>query len=187
MGSLRLVLLAFGMLGVLWKQDRAVRMHAWNQPSRVATMADLAQRTNLLPAWMRPETERSVWDDFENGDSPEMLRVGGREVHLVEPGLTIRCADRILVRGMRVGEEIAPSLVDLTTAPRTASSCSSIGVQRVAIILVNFPRQALPSGRPDPNGRHRRRGYQRRPDAVHPVDLRLTRQLRRFGHDRLPQ
>jgi M6 family metalloprotease-like protein len=72
-------------------------------------------------------------------------RAEGREVHLVEPGLTIRCGDRMRVRGMRVGEEIAASLVDLTTAPRTASACSTIGVQRVAIILLNFPGQSLPS------------------------------------------
>ncbi len=182
MASVRLVLLSLGLLGMLWGQDRAARLRAWNQRSGVATMAELEERANVLREWMRQdpkaamaaamgadaverlrrmrpdaaglleewgewedEAERTVWDDFDNGASREILRVGGQEVHLVEPGLTIRCGDRMRVRGMRLGGEIAASLVELTAAPRQASSCSAIGVQRVAIILLNFPGQALPS------------------------------------------
>jgi len=179
---LRLVLLAMGVLGMLWGQDRAAQLRAWNQRSGVATMVELEARANVLREWMREdpaaamtgamgrdaaerlrrlrpeaaglieewgewedEAERTVWDDFENGNSREILRVGRHEVHLVEPGLSVRCGDRMRIRGMRVGEEIAASLVELRAGPRGASLCSTVGVQRVAIILLNFPGQALPS------------------------------------------
>ena len=150
-----------GVATIAELEQRANLLREWMRQDPAAAMAGAMGRdavdrlrrlrpeaAGLLEEWgeWEGEAERSVWDDFENGESREILRVGGQEVHLVEPGLTIRCGDRMRVRGMRVGEEIAASLVQLTAAPReAASSCSAIGVQRVAIILLDFPGQALPS------------------------------------------
>ncbi len=91
------------------------------------------------------EVERTVWDDFATGESREILRLGEEEVHLENAPLTVACGDRMRVRGLRLGQEVAGRMVALTPAPRQATACTTTGVQRVAIILLHFPGQALPS------------------------------------------
>lgn len=91
------------------------------------------------------EVERSIEENLETGESREILRVGGQEVNLVDAPLTLQCGDRLRVRGVQLGNEVAARLVELTPGPRGASACSNSGEQRVAVILLNFPGQALPA------------------------------------------
>lgn len=91
------------------------------------------------------DVERTVAENFETGESREVLRVGGQEVNLVNPPLTLQCGDRLRVQGVKLGEEVAARLVEWTPGPRGASACSNTGEQRVAVILLNFPGQTLPS------------------------------------------
>jgi hypothetical protein len=91
------------------------------------------------------EVERSVAENLETGEGREILRVGGQEVNLIDPPLTLQCGDRMRVRGVKLGEEVAARLLELTPGPRGVSSCSNTGEQRVAVILLNFPGQTLPS------------------------------------------
>jgi M6 family metalloprotease-like protein len=91
------------------------------------------------------EAERTVAENFETGESREVLRVGGQEVNLVDPPLTLQCGDRLRVRGVKLGEEVAARLMELAPGPRGASACSNSGEQRVAVILLQFPGQSLPA------------------------------------------
>lgn len=102
----------------------------------------------LLEQWgeWEDEIERSVAENLETGEGREVLRVGGLEVHLVDQPLTLQCGDRLRVRGVKLGDEVAARLVEVTPGPRASSACSNTGEQRVAVILLNFPGQSLPAG-----------------------------------------
>lgn len=105
------------------------------------------EAAEFLESWgeWEDEVERSVAENLNTGDGREILRVGGLEVHLVDQPLTLQCGDRLRVRGMKLGDEVAARLVEVTPGPRGASSCSNTGEQRVAVILLNFPGQSLPA------------------------------------------
>jgi len=104
------------------------------------------EAAELVESWgeWEDEVERTVTENFETGESREVLRVGGQEVNLVDPPLTLQCGDRLRVSGLKLGEEAAARLVEWTPGPRGASACANTGEQRVAVILLNFPGQVLP-------------------------------------------
>ncbi len=105
------------------------------------------EAAELVESWgeWEDEAERTIAENFETGESREILRIGGREVNLVDPPLTLQCGDRLRVRGVKLGEEVAAKLVELTPGPRGVTACSNTGEQRVAVILLNFPGQSLPA------------------------------------------
>ncbi len=132
----------------LMREDPAAALGA-ALPERAAEQLrrQRPEAAEFVESWgeWEDEAERTVAENFESGESREVLRVGGQEVNLVDPPLTLQCGDRLRVRGVKLGEEVAARLVELTPGPRGASSCANTGEQRVAVILLNFPGQTLPA------------------------------------------
>ncbi len=96
------------------------------------------------------EAERIVHDNFSAGTSEEFLYVrqpdGMKELHLAGREPLLRCGDRIRVEGMRIGGQIAGRMAGPVVSNRAASTCTTIGDQKVAVLLLSFPGQPLPSG-----------------------------------------
>ena len=101
--------------------------------------------------WQGP-VEHLVVDGagFATSKSIARMKSGNEELflHFASKAPRFQSSDVISVRGVRAGGRIAVDEVEATPAPTstTTVSCSTIGPQSIAVILVNFKNSTLPPG-----------------------------------------
>ena len=121
-----------------------------------ALLADLAakfpQSAALLErrgAWQGP-VEYIIEDgiDFRSAREIRRMHTEGRvfEVHFAgrEPS-RLKCGDLLAASGVMSGNRIAAEQATVTQETELTAACSTIGEQRIAVILVNFPGASLPA------------------------------------------
>ena len=64
------------------------------------------------------------------------------EVFPAEAPPDLTCQQDVTVEGVRLGADVAAKLIDIRAA---AASCSTTGVQNIAVILINFTNATLPA------------------------------------------
>lgn len=140
-------------LAALMREDPAAALAAALPAAEAAQLRrqrpDAGQWLEEWGEW-EGEAERIVHDNFAEGTSQEHLYVrqpgGASEVHLAGLEPLLRCGDRIRVEGLRLGGQIAGRMAGPVVANREASSCTTTGEQKVAVLLLQFPGNPLPPG-----------------------------------------
>ena len=98
--------------------------------------------------WDGP-AEVLIEDDFETGTSRTVVSltsgVAKLQVYFAKEPPQLKCGDILRVQGMRLGGlvDAASAQVDIVAA---ASSCSPLGDQKIAVLLVNFGTTAVLPG-----------------------------------------
>ena len=108
---------------------------------------DLAASLEEDGDWSGP-AQVVVEDDFEHRASRRHISIqsGGewREVHFTDPAPEIRSGAVITARGLRAGSIIVAREASLSLTPASIG-CSSIGPQKLAILIVNFSGASVPA------------------------------------------
>ena len=76
------------------------------------------------------------------------LRSGAEtlEIHFSGPEPAgLKCNDQLRVSGLRVGKHVAVEESTIVASEAAAATCSTMGAQKIAVIMVNFPSYKLPS------------------------------------------
>jgi M6 family metalloprotease-like protein len=109
-----------------------------------ARFPEAAARIEQRGEWEGPFTVL-VQDSFPHLQSRTVrwIRVDGREIEVHWPGgPDSSCANRIRIRGIRLGNHIAVEEAQDATAPPV---CTTTGQQNVAVLLVNYKTIPLPA------------------------------------------
>src|ERR1044071_5171514 len=89
----------------------------------------------------------TVEDDFAHGASRThtSLRSEGRdlELYFAGPQPELRSGTTLRTEGLRVGQMLA--VRDAAVLPHASTGCSSTGVQKIAVLLVNFASSQIPA------------------------------------------
>ena len=116
---------------------------AANRIRRIAP--DAVDLLETADEWDEP-VQVVIHDDFANRTSRTHLtfRLNNESVELYLEGETpsLKCGDRIRARGIRLGNIIAAGVIHIDAS---VSPCTTIGDQKTAIILLNFPSSTLPA------------------------------------------
>lgn len=106
---------------------------------------DIAAGLEAEGEWSGP-VEVVAEDDFEHHSSKThvSMQTGGERLDVYaagQPG-SLRSGDRIEVVGVRLGRTILVRKLTVAVQP-AASGCSSIGVQHLAVVMVNFASSSI--------------------------------------------
>ena len=113
-----------------------------------ATFPESASRLEAAGTW-EGEVETVIFDrpDLSTHRTVYRMNVGGEtyDIHFAkdEP-VGLKCRDRLQVRGVRVGSNVAAADGNIQTVA-AAGVCNPIGTQSSAVLLVTFPGVPAPS------------------------------------------
>jgi M6 family metalloprotease-like protein len=135
---------------ILSDAGEALRL-AFSGEALTALSSEFRPDANLLEEqgeW-EGEAEVLIADDFEGNRERQILRLatpqGTFNIQMAGPMPDVQCADRLRVKGIKVGDDVAASGGTVTTSSSTPPPCTPTGAQKAVVLLVTFPGVVPPS------------------------------------------
>ncbi len=114
-------------------------------PDEAARLREWTEDVESTDTWSGP-LETRMEDDPVTGSRRRYYLISGTEELEVFPAdapADLRCQPEVTVEGVRLRSEVATNSIQFAAA--AAATCSTVGVQNIAVILVNFSNGTLPA------------------------------------------